>query len=241
VTDTRMPEARNRKSEARHQQYDLIIFDCDGTLVRSEDICNQSLTDLVNIYSPYPYTLNHALENWAGMTLSDVLKMVAKEQDINFPPDMRDRYVVACNKAYTKDKLHIDGALDFVSACTQRTKICVGSNGERGTVFNSLELCGYKPAYFDDNTIFTRIQVKQGKPAPDLSWMAAEKMGASPARTLVIEDSVTGVEAGIAAGMTVWGFTGASHCKNELESRLKQAGAQAVFDSFIHMAERLNL
>ena len=59
--------------------------------------------------------------------------------------------------------------------------------------------------------VYTSTLVARGKPAPDLFLYAAEKMGAKPDRTLVIEDSLTGIRAGLAAGMTVWRFVGGSH------------------------------
>ena len=61
--------------------------------------------------------------------------------------------------------------------------------------------------------IFSATQVKRGKPAPDLFLFAAEQMQAPPARCLVIEDSVPGITGALAAGMTVLGFHGGSHCR----------------------------
>ncbi len=54
--------------------------------------------------------------------------------------------------------------------------------------------------------IFSATQVKNGKPAPDIFLFAAQQMGVAPARCAVIEDSPAGVQAGMAAGMTVFGY-----------------------------------
>ena len=78
--------------------------------------------------------------------------------------------------------------------------------------------------------IFSATQVKRGKPAPDLFLFAAEQMKASPARCLVIEDSVPGVTGARAAGMTVLGFHGGSHCQPGHAKLLRAAGAAVVFD-----------
>ena len=78
--------------------------------------------------------------------------------------------------------------------------------------------------------IFSATQVKRGKPAPDLFLFAAEQMRASPARCLVIEDSVPGVTGAVAAGMTVLGFCGGSHCLAGHAEKLQAAGALVVFD-----------
>jgi beta-phosphoglucomutase-like phosphatase (HAD superfamily) len=85
--------------------------------------------------------------------------------------------------------------------------------------------------YFGDR-IYSGSMVARGKPAPDLFLFAASEMGATAERTLVIEDSVNGVTAGKAAGMTVWGFVGGSHyAGRDGERLLADAGADRVFAS----------
>ncbi len=78
--------------------------------------------------------------------------------------------------------------------------------------------------------IFSATQVKHGKPAPDLFLFAADEMRAAPARCLVIEDSVPGVTGAVAAGMTVLGFHGGSHCLPGHAEKLRAAGAAVLFD-----------
>ena len=71
--------------------------------------------------------------------------------------------------------------------------------------------------------------MERGKPAPDLFLFAAEQMKAAPGRCIVIEDRVPGVTAAVAAGMTVLGFFGGSHCTGEHEAMLRAAGAERTF------------
>jgi beta-phosphoglucomutase-like phosphatase (HAD superfamily) len=78
--------------------------------------------------------------------------------------------------------------------------------------------------------IFSAMQVKRGKPAPDLFLFAAEQMASLPERCLVIEDSVPGVTGALAAGMTVLGFHGGSHCRPGYGETLRAAGAIMTFD-----------
>ena len=78
--------------------------------------------------------------------------------------------------------------------------------------------------------IFSATQVSRGKPAPDLFLFAAEQMKVQPAQCLVIEDSVPGVTGGRAAGMTVLGFHGGSHCQPGHAEMLRAAGAAVTFD-----------
>jgi beta-phosphoglucomutase-like phosphatase (HAD superfamily) len=82
-----------------------------------------------------------------------------------------------------------------------------------------------------EGRLYTAQMVSRGKPAPDLFLYAAEQMGAAPQRTLVIEDSVSGVAAAKAAGMVAWGFVGGSHYRSrDGRAMLYDAGADRVFD-----------
>jgi beta-phosphoglucomutase-like phosphatase (HAD superfamily) len=105
---------------------------------------------------------------------------------------------------------------------------CVASSSDIERVSLSLSLTGLAPHF--ETRLYTSQMVKHGKPAPDLFLHAAESMRADPSRTLVIEDSVSGVTAGKAAGMTVWGFVGGSHYRSrDGRTILLEAGADRVF------------
>ena len=84
--------------------------------------------------------------------------------------------------------------------------------------------------------IFSATQVRNGKPAPDLFLFAAEQMAMSPKQCLVIEDSAPGIAAARAAGMTVLGFHGGSHCRPGYADTLRAAGAAATFDDMRQLA-----
>ena len=84
--------------------------------------------------------------------------------------------------------------------------------------------------------LFSAVQVKNGKPAPDLFLFAAERMNALPGRCVVVEDSVAGITGARAAGMTVLGFYGASHCRPGYAETLRAAGAAATFDDMRELA-----
>ncbi len=82
--------------------------------------------------------------------------------------------------------------------------------------------------------------VKRGKPAPDLFLHAAAVMGVAPERALVIEDSISGVAAGKAAGMTVWGFVGGAHyAGRDGRTVLEATGAAQIFDKMSDLKRQL--
>lgn len=76
--------------------------------------------------------------------------------------------------------------------------------------------------------VYGADHVANAKPAPDLFLHAAAALGVPPGDCLVLEDSVNGVKAARAAGMTVWGFLGGGHADDGLGARLAQAGAERL-------------
>ena len=105
----------------------------------------------------------------------------------------------------------------------------VASSSDIERVSLSLSLTGLAPHF--ETRLYTSQMVKHGKPAPDLFLYAAERMQAKPCNTLVIEDSVSGVTAAKAAGMTAWGFDGGSHYQSrDGKAILLGAGADRVFE-----------
>ena len=220
--------------------FDLIIFDCDGTLTDSEYANNQALLEVLHEDGFTEYTLDYAYKTWVGTTVSSILLGIQLETGRMPSADILPRYIKRVSELQQTALKAIDGAPELVAAAKKKYKICVASNGERTNVVNSLILTGLMQNFTED-TVFTKIQVRNPKPCPDLFLFAANKMGVLPDRCLVLEDSAAGVTAGVAAGMTTWGFTGSSHNPEKQEINLKSAGANAVFESLIHIKESLGL
>ena len=76
--------------------------------------------------------------------------------------------------------------------------------------------------------IYSADHVREAKPAPDIFLYAAKALRVDPENCLVIEDSIHGVAAALAAGMTVWGFLGGGHADEAMGVRLMSAGAARV-------------
>ena len=109
-----------------------------------------------------------------------------------------------------------------------RLSKCVASSSAPGKLDLALTVSGLK-RHFDPH-IFSAHAVDRGKPAPDLFLHAAKRMGIAPSCCCVVEDSIAGVSAGIAAGMKVVGFVGGSHCLNGQADVLRALGAEIVVD-----------
>lgn len=220
--------------------FDLIIFDCDGTLTDSEFLNNQAMVDVLAEDGFDGYTLEYAYANWMGHTLRDIVLQIQMETGRMASEDIGPKYIRRVAKLQETALRPVEGAAELVRAAKDKFKICVASNGERTNVIQSLIMTGLME-FFTEDTVFTKIQVPRPKPYPDLFLYAAEQMGADPSRCVVIEDSRAGVCAGVAAGMTTWGFTGSNHDGAGHGRHLEEAGAHAVFARLIHIKEKLGL
>ncbi len=207
--------------------YELIIFDCDGTLVDSEymNCLSASQAFIAAGFSRYTYDVIY--NEFVGVTIKEIMAIIEDETGRKVPEDMPDRIIerVAENTAvYLKP---VDGVREAVSWAADKFKICVGSNGERVNVVNSIKTAGLAELLTEDR-IYTSAMVAKGKPAPDLFLMAAEKLAADPAKTLVVEDTVVGVTAAKAAGMSVIGFIKMHAADPNYAGKLKKAGADHI-------------
>lgn len=209
--------------------YDTIIFDCDGTLTDSEYLNNKANADLLAEYGYPQYTVGYAMDHFVGMTMGAIRKVIEAEQKTKLPEDYIETYISRVPEYQKKYLKSVDGAVDAVYLLEESFKTCVASNGEQSNVVESLKVIGLFDIWGEER-IFTKVQVQRGKPAPDLFLLAAEKLGSDPASCIVIEDSPAGVQAGLAAGMHVIGFVGASHNPLASRAKLQQAGAHAICD-----------
>ncbi len=219
----------------------LLIFDCDGTLVDSEYLYNSITARLLNTLGFEEYTPELCLELFAGHSWKTIQTMLKEKHGRNIPRNIVDLYIKEANQAMTTNLKPSAQASHVLEKAQKTRKICVASNGERGNVLKSLRLTNLLP-YFDENTqIFTKIQVKHPKPAPDLFLFAAQEMKTPPSKCLVIEDSITGVLAAKAANMNVIGFIGTAHTPEKAAQNLKNAGADHICDRLIHILNIANI
>jgi HAD superfamily hydrolase (TIGR01509 family) len=203
---------------------DLIIFDCDGVLVDSEVLSCRCLTDVL-AGNGITIGVDQALELFLGRSTAAVLEHYKASGQLN-PEKFSAELAARVREAFLPALCPIEGVGSVLEALQVPT--CVASSSDLDRVSYSLSLTGLM-TYFEQR-LFTSQMVERGKPAPDLFLYAAEKMQADPGRTLVIEDSVSGVRAGKAAGMTVWGFVGGSHYQSRNgKAMLHNAGADRVF------------
>lgn len=206
----------------------LIIFDCDGTLVDTEPMNKLAVEQLLAEEGLPQYTSAAVMQRFFGIRFNQVLKIIERETGHVFPADMSVRYIARVRELAPTHFKPIEGARAMVMAAQKIARTCVASNGQRDNVLLNLKL-GELGDLFTPEQVLTAIEVEKPKPAPDLFLLAAQRFQIDTAHCLVIEDSVPGVQAGIAAGMLVWGFVGAHEHPEKHEAALADAGAKRIF------------
>ena len=203
----------------------LVIFDCDGVLVDSEHLANRLLVRIL-AEDGFVISYEECRRLFVGKTLEAV--MAHAEAAIGCPlradwPDyVRDETL----KAFAEGVDAVPHVRDMLLALRVRgIPYCVASSGKFEKMRFTLGRSGLLPLVED--VLYSAEQVGRGKPAPDLFLFAAKSMGHAPAQCVVIEDSVPGVEAAVAAGMPVLGFAGDPHTDAEA---LKEKGAHVFYD-----------
>ena len=204
---------------------DLVIFDCDGVLVDSEVIsCRAHAATLAR--HGYAITADQVLDRFLGVSDREARLSIETELGRRLPDDFEAQVKQATLQFYAGNLQAIAYVGDAIAAIDLPK--CVASSGTPEKIQHGLTCAGLYDRLAPH--IFSATQVERGKPAPDLFLFAAERMQVSPERCLVIEDSVPGVTGARAAGMTVLGFHGGSHCRPGHADMLRAAGAALIFD-----------
>lgn len=206
-------------------QPDLVIFDCDGVLVDSEIIAARVDAGILTA-AGFPIEPEEFAELYAGLTFKDILLRVEAESKIPFQARLIDESERLLDQRLKAEVRALDGAHEAVASV--KGKRCICSNSTLPRLDFMLDKVRLKP-FFAGHIYSARDNPGiRHKPAPDIYLQAAEKEGARPASTFVIEDSMHGVTGAVAAGMRVIGFTGASHSYPGHADQLTEAGAETV-------------
>jgi len=204
----------------------LLIFDCDGVLVDSEPLAGRVLHEALN-EAGLKISLAESAARFTGLSMETCTSLAADMLGAPLPADFAyevERRSIECFRQSLRPVLGIEEALrrlDFPR--------CVASSGSHGKIRASLRLTGLD-CWFHEQAIFSSGDVARGKPAPDLFDYVALRSGFPNDRCIVIEDSVPGVMAAVAAGMTVFGYA------ERTEPRALRSAGATVFTRMSELA-----
>lgn len=213
---------------------DLIIFDCDGVLVDTEPMTTRLIAESVTAMG-WAVDQAFAIERFKGKDMADIVEMVGAH--LGRPvPELTEHY-----RAKMYAELEGGGAepvagavelLDALDALRSGPKRCVASNGPRRKMQASLISSGIAGRFggMESPTIFSAYDINLWKPDPGLFLHAAHEMGADPARCVVFEDSESGIEAAVRAGMRCVGVGGLTPT-----SKLAAKGATVTVETLLEL------
>jgi HAD superfamily hydrolase (TIGR01509 family) len=211
------------------QRFGLVIFDCDGVLVDSEVITSRVFAGMLNELG-IPATVDEVFDKFVGRTMAYCLEVIAGMLGREVPAGFAQQYYARTALALKSDLKMVPGiesALDEIGL-----PYCVASNGSHEKMQTTLGITGLLPRF--QGKLFSVTEVARGKPFPDVFLYAAAQSGVAPSACAVVEDTPTGVTAGVAAGMTVYGY-----CAHTPVRRLIEAGAHYTFDRMSDLPDLL--
>jgi HAD superfamily hydrolase (TIGR01509 family) len=210
--------------------YELVIFDNDGVLVDSERLANRVLADLLTEHG-WPRTVDQCHEEFMGGTLARVRDAYARATFRDLPESFDAAYQ---ERLFERFRAGLDTVAGVRATLDRLDELgipyCVASGGTRDRILLALSSTGLLPRF--SGRIFSGEEVRHAKPDPDLFLHAASSVGAEPSRCAVVEDSQPGVEAGHAAGMTVFGYAGMTPAD-------RLTGADVIFTAMAELPDLL--
>ncbi|MEU6588443.1 HAD family hydrolase [Streptomyces sp. NPDC046881] len=212
-------------------RYDLVIFDNDGVLVDSEPISNRHLAAYLTELG-HPTSYEDSIRDYMGSAMHRIHELVLERTGQRLPAEFDEvfhRRVFAAFERELQPVPGVAGVLEKLAA--DGVPYCVASSGSHARIRVGHRTTGLD-RWFPEERIFSSEDVGRGKPAPDLFLYAAERMGVAPERCVVVEDSPLGVQAAVAAGMDVYGFTA-------MTPAAKLAGAGQLFSTMGELADLL--
>jgi len=205
--------------------FEAVIFDCDGVLVDSESL---ALEVELEILADCGLTFGKEdfVRRFMGTADTKFRDMLEAESQARLGKPLRSDFLDlahAARERVCRERLsEVPGARAAAMAWTG--KKAVASSSRMDFLREKLTLAKLIDVF--EPHIYSTELVAHGKPAPDIFLYTADTLDADPARCIVIEDSVNGVRAGVAAGMTVWAFVGGDHCDAALGEHLVEEGAE---------------
>jgi HAD superfamily hydrolase (TIGR01509 family) len=181
----------------------LIIFDCDGVLVDSERLSNRILSEMLTDLG-LPMTPREAMRAFVGRSMSSCVEIIESRLGSKLPVDFVEEYDRRSFVRFERELRPVPGVFEALDSI--RAPVCVASSASHEKMRKTLAVTGLLDRFRD--RMFSATEVSNGKPDPELFLHAAERMGAKAQACAVVEDTVVGCQAGVAAGMSVFGLVG---------------------------------
>lgn len=177
----------------------LLIFDLDGTIADTGPLHEKAFKE---VFAPWAIEVDYAAI--AGMATETAVTRVldgagVKVSSAEIARLVREKRVVA-RRLIERELSFVSGADAFIRCVRRKYRLAVCSSGSTGTVQLTIAKLGLKDAF---DMLVTAEDVVAHKPEPDGFLLVMRTLGLAPEQTLVFEDSASGVEAAVRAGLEV--------------------------------------
>ena len=219
--------------------FEAVLFDCDGVLVDSEPLTNGVLRDMLGDLG-WVMTTEECMRQFVGKAVMDEVATIEARTGFKMTETWMGTFRQRRNdalEAHLQAIANIHMAVPAVHAHFGG-RIACASGADRFKVELQLRKVGLMP-YFEGR-VFSGHEMPRSKPFPDVYLAAAEALGVDPRRCAVVEDTVTGVTAGVAAGATVFGYSPGGPGHNAPEA-LRAVGAVQVFGDMAELPALLGV
>lgn len=214
-------------------KFDAVLFDCDGVLVDSEGITNGVLRDML-LELGWTLSREECMRIFVGKAVKDERTLIEARTGQPLTEEWFVRFRERRNEGLIARVQAIPGAPEAVAVISDRYqgRIACCSGADRFKVELQLRKCGLMD-YFEGR-VFSGHETPRSKPFPDVYLAAMTPLAVTPERCAVVEDTVTGVRAGVAAGATVFGYS-PPEAGHDAPAALLAAGAARVFTSMTEL------
>ena len=213
-----------------------IIFDFDGVLVDSEMLVAQSFC-LYLCERNIQFTENDFSE-FAGKKTVQVISELSAKFNIDNEQGFFNDIMQIANEIYVNELTPVPGALEFLESTVYNCFI--GSNSGKERVVSGLQKVKLDK-FFAVNKVFSFDMIGKPKPEPDIYLAVINTNNLNKEETIILEDSVVGVMAGVASGVKVVGVTAGGHWyKNRSTQELLDAGAFVLIDNYKKLHIEIN-
>lgn len=213
--------------------FDAVLFDCDGVLVDSELITNRVLSEMLGELG-WQISVEDTTRVFVGKAVKDEAPLIEANTGVAITHEWLTQFRERRNVALERELVVIRGAASAVRELHKMLdgRIAVASGADRFKVELQLRKVGIFDCF--EGRVFSGHETPRSKPYPDVYLAAAAGLGVDPSRCAIVEDTVTGATAGVAAGATVFGYSPPEIGHSD-PAGLRAAGVVDVFDDMARL------
>jgi HAD superfamily hydrolase (TIGR01509 family) len=218
-------------------RFKAILFDFGGVIVDNEIFLNQILADGLSEIG-LPTTLEDSLRDYSGKRWAEILQMIEARLGHELPAQFLGQKIAWLSQKVLREFEPVPGIEAFLGI-TRHIPRAIASSSDQIWIKPTLRRFGFLEHF--GAHIYGTTNLKHAKPNPEVNLLAAQKLGIAAEDIVTIEDSVSGVQAAVAAGMSTVGLTAASHMRPPDAERLLRAGAHHIAADYESVAQWIEL